>query len=287
MKNDNYIVIQGWMRNELGLKGNELLTYALIYGFCQDEKDEFTGSISYISGWLGTSKQTVHTILKTLVEKNLLQKNELYSNGIKFCKYKTLPVVKKFDQGVVKKFDGGSEKTLPNNIDNNTISNNIVLRGNNGKCICQNCKMEVSDLQNGIVESDKPIPYTITDTETYTENIYSQIVKAYNEICISLPKCIKLTDKRKKKMEARLKDNSYDDIITAFTKAEQSDFLSGRNGKWQACNFEWFFEKPDTILNVLEGKYDQKKAYNSVELKFEKALDNIRSGENGNGSYFD
>lgn len=157
----------------------------------------------------------------------------------------------------------------------------------NGKCICQNCKMEVSDLQNGIAENDKPIPYTITDTETDTENIYSQIVKAYNEICISLPKCIKLTDKRKKKIEARLKDNSYEDIITAFTKAEQSDFLSGRNGKWQACNFEWFFEKPDTILNVLEGKYDQKKSYNSVELKFEKALDNIRSGENGNGSYFD
>lgn len=174
-----------------------------------------------------------------------------------------------------------------NNIDNNKDNKNLIIRGNNGKCICQNCKMEVSDLQNGIVESDKPIPYTITDTETDTENIYSQIVKAYNEICISLPKCIKLTDKRKKKMEARLKDNSYEDIITAFTKAEQSDFLSGRNGKWQACNFEWFFDKPDTILNVLEGKYDQKKAYNSVELKFEKALDNIRSGVHDNGSYFD
>ena len=25
MNNDNYIVIQGWMRNELNLKGNELM----------------------------------------------------------------------------------------------------------------------------------------------------------------------------------------------------------------------------------------------------------------------
>ena len=48
MKNENYIVIQGWMRNELNLKGNELIVYALIYGFSQDEESEFTGSVAYI-----------------------------------------------------------------------------------------------------------------------------------------------------------------------------------------------------------------------------------------------
>lgn len=152
----------------------------------------------------------------------------------------------------------------------------------NGKCICQNCKMEVSDLQNGIVESDKPIPYTITDTETDTENIYSQIIKAYNNICVSLPKCIKLTDKRKKMLKKRLTENSYEDIIMAFRKAEDSDFLSGRNGKWQACNFEWFIKSPDNIVNVIEGKYDDKESRDP----FGKALDEIRGGTDGNGSYF-
>ena len=33
IKNENFIAIQGWMINELQLKGNDLIVYALIYGF--------------------------------------------------------------------------------------------------------------------------------------------------------------------------------------------------------------------------------------------------------------
>ena len=42
-----YIVIQDWMISDLQLKGNELLTYALIYGFSQDGESEFKGSLKY------------------------------------------------------------------------------------------------------------------------------------------------------------------------------------------------------------------------------------------------
>jgi len=124
MKNDNYLVIQGWMRNELKLKGNELMVYALIYGFSQDEESEFNGSIGYIADWIGSTKQTVHNVLKSLCDKKLLHKKENYMNGVKFCSYSAiLPVVKKIDGGVVKNFDGGSQKIRPNNIDNNTNTN--------------------------------------------------------------------------------------------------------------------------------------------------------------------
>lgn len=148
----------------------------------------------------------------------------------------------------------------------------------NGKCICQNCKMEVSETKNGFSENDKPIPYTITDTDTYTNDIYSQIVKSYNEICLSLPKCIKLTDKRKRMLKKRLEENSYEDIVMAFRKAEDSDFLSGRNGKWQACNFDWFIESPDNIVKTLEGKYDDKPQMSIEDQEFARALNDIRSG---------
>lgn len=121
MKNENYITIQGWMRNELNLKGNELLVYALIYGFSQDKESEFTGSIAYIAEWIGSTKQTVHNTLKSLCTANLLEKKDIYHNGIKFCSYKAiLPVVKNFD-GVVKNFDTGGQKILPNNNSDNTI----------------------------------------------------------------------------------------------------------------------------------------------------------------------
>lgn len=124
MKNENYIVIQGWMRNELNLKGNELLIYALIYGFSQDDESEFNGSVAYIAEWIGSSKQTVYNCLKSLCDKNLLIKNDEYHNGIKFCTYKAfLPLVKNFER-VVKNFDQGGKNILPNNISDN-IDHNI------------------------------------------------------------------------------------------------------------------------------------------------------------------
>lgn len=125
MKNEHYITILGFMRNELNLKGNELMVYALIYGFSQDDESEFTGSISYIAEWIGSTKQTVHNVLKSLSDKGLINKTESYRNGIKFCSYKTIiPVVKNFDGGWSKNLTGGGQKIRPNNIDN-IIKNTI------------------------------------------------------------------------------------------------------------------------------------------------------------------
>lgn len=50
MINDgNYITIQGWMRTDLKLSGNELIVYAIIYGFSQNKQGEFTGSAQYLA----------------------------------------------------------------------------------------------------------------------------------------------------------------------------------------------------------------------------------------------
>ena len=48
---ENYITIQGWMRTELELKGNDLMVYAIIYGFSQSESNRFTGSLQYLADW--------------------------------------------------------------------------------------------------------------------------------------------------------------------------------------------------------------------------------------------
>ena len=82
--NENFITIQGWMVNELGLKGNELIVYAIIYGFSQAENQVFNGSLQYIADWLNTSKQTVINTLKHLQEKGFIEKREKYVNGVKF-----------------------------------------------------------------------------------------------------------------------------------------------------------------------------------------------------------
>lgn len=86
---DGFIVIQSFMRSELGLKGNELIVYALIYGFCQSEGHSFHGSRQYISDWTGCSLSTVSNVLAGLVECGLLVKSETVVNGVTFNSYVT------------------------------------------------------------------------------------------------------------------------------------------------------------------------------------------------------
>lgn len=112
---NNYFVVHGWMRNQLGLRGNALDIYAIIYGFSQTDHQEFTASINYLCEWLGVSRPTVINTLKELVEKELLLKESREVNGVIFNKYRAvLPPVKNFDWGSKEILLGGSKEILPN-----------------------------------------------------------------------------------------------------------------------------------------------------------------------------
>ena len=89
MKDTNYIVVQHWMVSKLELSGNELLVFALIHGFSQDNESSFIGSAQYIADSIGTSRRSVMDILSRLVEKNLLSKSDSVVNGVKLCSYKS------------------------------------------------------------------------------------------------------------------------------------------------------------------------------------------------------
>ena len=122
--NENYIVIQGWMVNELNLKGNELIIYAIIYGFSQLENQKFTGSLQYLADWTNSTKQGVINNLKSLIEKNLIIKEEKIINAVKFCEYHTTKL-----NGVLNKVEWGIKQSLPNNIEDNiedNINNNNI-----------------------------------------------------------------------------------------------------------------------------------------------------------------
>lgn len=94
MKRENYLTIQGFMIKDLHLKGNELLVYALIYGFSQEEHCKFTGSLSYIAEWISSSNQTVINTLKSLIEKGLIIKEQKTVNNILVNEYKVFTELK-------------------------------------------------------------------------------------------------------------------------------------------------------------------------------------------------
>lgn len=114
MNSENYVVIQGWMCNELALKGNDLLVYALIYGFSQDGESVFNGGRNYIAKTFNISLPTVDKALNNLIEQNLIEKIPYEINNVTFNNYK-------ISLSVVKNLYGGSKETLPNNI--NKIKN--------------------------------------------------------------------------------------------------------------------------------------------------------------------
>ena len=87
------------------------------------------------------------------------------------------------------------------------------------------------------------------------EKIYNVdfIINLYHEKCPSLPKVLKITDKRKRLIESRLKEYSKEEFERAFNIAENSDFLSGRSGVWKA-SLDWILN-PNNIVKILEGNY--------------------------------
>lgn len=129
LKNENSIIIQGWMINELGLKGNELLVYALIYGFSQDGESEFYGSRSYIAEWCSSSLPTIDKALNSLVEKEFIIKRTETINNVVFNRYRVNTDTLNEILGVVKKLYRGSKESLHNNINNNN-KENILSKDN-------------------------------------------------------------------------------------------------------------------------------------------------------------
>lgn len=95
VKNEHYITIQEFMVNDLELSGNELIAYALIYGFSQDGESYFKGSLSYVAKWLNCSKATACNILNKLADDGFLEKKEKNVNGVRLCDYSAHPIDEK------------------------------------------------------------------------------------------------------------------------------------------------------------------------------------------------
>lgn len=168
VKNENYVQIQGWMVNELKLKGNELLVYAIIYGFSQAENQSFTGSSSYIAGWLNVTKKTALDILKSLVSKGMITKKEVFRNDVKFCEYRAVTNLHqggvKITPGVGKNLhQGGIEFTPNNTIYNNRLDN-----------IDYNTKKDAFELSNGSMDALKPKGYKGNGVKCNSKTDYSE-----------------------------------------------------------------------------------------------------------------
>ena len=85
----------------------------------------------------------------------------------------------------------------------------------------------------------------------------SRIFDMYNELCKNkgLRSIKSITNKRKRQIEAGLKEYGLDGFVELFNKVADSIFLCGGGDRgWQA-DFDWLIN-PENMQKVLEGKYD-------------------------------
>lgn len=78
VSNKNYITIADWML-DFHLNPRELLCYAIIYGFSQDQENKYYGSLSYLASFLGLGDHAENALryLKSLEKKNLVIKEKV------------------------------------------------------------------------------------------------------------------------------------------------------------------------------------------------------------------
>lgn len=96
---------------------------------------------------------------------------------------------------------------------------------------------------------------------------YNGIFDAYNQTCRSLPAIKTLSEARKKAIRARLNCYTYEDILEAFSIAENSDFLKGQNNRNWRADFDWIM-KDTNMAKILEGKYNNKSRPEDVAAAF-------------------
>lgn len=208
VKNENYFQVNGWMINELHLKGIPLMVYAIIYGFSQDGETQFEGSRQYLCDFTGCTKPTIDKALNELIESNLIIKNSETKNSIIFNKYKVNLDMLNFTTGKETLLGGGKE-TLPNNniIDNIDLDNNKNINN--------------TDVKKKIEKEKNPI---------------QEIYDYWNTKNIVVHR--DLTEKRKKVITKALKEHSVDDIKTAIDHFEEM-----LHSKYEYCDYAWSLEE--------------------------------------------
>ena len=120
---DKFIVIQQWMITELGLKGSELIAYALIYGLTIHESD-YHGTAEYLSTWLGITPKKCYRVLSSLCERGLLVRTE-FSRIIHYTA--TIDGSKREPEGSEKGFDSSEMEPCGSKREPNNITDNINI----------------------------------------------------------------------------------------------------------------------------------------------------------------
>ena len=177
-----------------------------------------------------------------LFEKNLLQQNVITSVGVQ-RRYDSVTVRNKVDKSKYWLIEKDNLQEADISVPNNNVS-------------VTETQVNVTEIP---VNATKMQQRKVKESKENKSNIYSSILDEFNRICSTLPKPQSVNENRRKaiKRTEELLNNNSLSFTDLFTKVNASDFLSGRDGKWTGCNFDWIL-KPSNLTKIIEGNYDNK-----------------------------
>lgn len=106
----------------------------------------------------------------------------------------------------------------------------------------------------------------------------SKIIDLYNELCKNLQPVKILTEKRRKAINARIREHGFEKVSLMLQNASKSSFLAGQNNRGWTADLDWLF-KPENFAKTLEGKYDDR---NKPEFQ-----GTVTNGKDSNFSYLE
>lgn len=148
--------------------------------------------------------------------------------------------------------------------------NEQLIGENNDKTLLGNADVtQVKRIGNVEIEKEKEIEIEIDNKLSLS---CQRVFDLYNEICTSLPKASRLSEKRKKAIRSISKKFSEEEITKVFHLAQESTFLRGNNGTWGGANIDWLMIEGN-FLKTLEGNYNNRPSGNSFHNFQEREYD--------------
>jgi uncharacterized phage protein (TIGR02220 family) len=135
MKDQGFINVQGWMINHTPFTGNDLLFYALVYGFSQDGRTKFKGGYSYIAKTLKITRRGAMKLCNRVVKTGYINSSLIDGFNHFWANLKMVEVVNKVHHGSEQSSPVGSEQSSPINNSSNYLIKDIVnlLNSKTGK----------------------------------------------------------------------------------------------------------------------------------------------------------
>lgn len=267
---DNFVTIQGWMRTGLGLKGNDLLVYAAIYGFSQKDDQWFTGGQQYLAELCGSPVRTIRRNLKNLEELGLIEATFSDADA-RYNKYRATSIRK-----------------IEDIMSPNKIQDNMSPIEDNMSPIAEG----IEDISNTIEDTMSPnrghdVPHNINKYKY--KNINTTEHKEINKSTTTTARAYEdvqtlyeLTEERRKEItliwnsqmttrningihplsgrENRVRlcigRFGYEKLIEAIEDADQQAWFQKLAAENSPVKFDWFCN-PDNLQKVIEGNYTQ------------------------------